>query len=80
MSKLFIEVSLQIAYVSGKEVWEVEEFIKSEVEAREISDTLKVTEQRQVPPRRVPSSSASALLVTEGGSTNISCAYCKGDH
>ena len=83
MSKLPAEVRLQIARVSVKEVWEVEELltvIKSEVEAREISDTVKVTEQRQVPPRRVPPSSASALLVTEGGNNKINCVYCKGDH
>ena len=59
MSKLPAEVRLQIACVSVKEVWEVEELltvIKSEVEAIEISDTVKVTEQRQVLPRRVPPS------------------------
>ena len=83
MSKLPAEVRLQIAHVSVKEVWEVEELltvIKSEVEAREISDTVKVTEQRQVPLRRVPPLSASALLVTEGGNNKINCVYCKGDH
>ena len=83
MSKLPAEVRLQIARVSVKEVWEVEEMltvIKSEVEAREISDTVKVTEQKQVTPRRVPPPTASALLVIEGGGSKISCVYCKGEH
>lgn len=64
-------------------MWEVEELltvIKSEVEAREISDTVKVSEQKQVTPRRVTPPTASALLVTEGGGSKISCVYCKGEH
>ena len=69
--------------VSVKEVWEEEELltvIKSEVEAREISDTVKITEQKQVTPRRVPPPTPPALLVTEGGGSKISCVYCKGEH
>ena len=43
------EVRLQIARVTNKDVWEVEKLlkvIKVEVEAREISDTIKVQEVR----------------------------------
>ena len=72
MSKLPYEVRLQIARVSVREVWEVEELmdvIKGEVEAREISDNIKVTERR--PPdtaniRKHPAATASTLLVREG--------------
>ena len=49
MAKLPSEVRLQIARVTNKDVWEVEELlqvIKAEVEAREISDTIKVHEVR----------------------------------
>ena len=45
MAKLPSEVRLQIARVTNKDVWEVEELlqvIKVEVEAREISDAIKV--------------------------------------
>ena len=83
MSKLPAEVRLQIARVSVKDVWELEELltvIKAEVEVREISDTVKVTEQKQVIPRKVPQPTASALVVTEGGSSKIICVYCKGKH
>ena len=71
MLKLPAEVRLQIARVSVKDVWEVEELltvIKAEVEAREISDTVQVTEQKPVTPRRGTQPTASALVVTEGGS------------
>lgn len=49
MSKLPAEVRLQIARVSARDVWEVDELlrvIKSEVEAREISDTIKINERK----------------------------------
>ena len=85
MSKLPSEVRLQIARVSVREVWEVEELmdvIKGEVEAREISDNIKVTERK--PPdtsniRKYPAATASTLLVREGNRRTI-CVYCKGDH
>ena len=85
MSKLPSEVRLQIARVSVREVWEVEELmdvIKGEVEAREISDNIKVTERK--PPdtsniRKYPAATASTLLVREGNG-RIICVYCKGDH
>ena len=83
MSKLPAEVRLQIARVSVKDVWEVEELltvIKAEVEAREISDTVQVTEQKPVTPRRGTQPTASALVVTEGGSGKVSCVYCKAKH
>ena len=80
MSKLPAEVRLQISRVSVKDVREVEELltvIKAVVEAREICDTVKVTEQKQVTPRRISQSTASALVVTEGSSSKIICVYCK---
>ena len=82
MSKLPPEVCLQIARVSVREVWEVEELmnvIKGEVEAREISDHVKVTERKQPDIRKYPAATASTLLVREG-SGRIVCVYCKGDH
>ena len=83
MSKLPAEVRLQIACVSIKDMWEVEELftvIKAEVEAREISDTVQVIEQKLVTPRRGTQPTASALVVTEGGSSKVSFVYCKAKH
>ena len=83
MSKLPAEVRFQIARVSVKDVWEVEELltvIKAEVEAREISNTVKVTEQKPVTPRRGTQPTASALVVTEGGNNKVNCVYCKAKH
>ena len=50
MSKIPPEIRLQIACVSVRTIWEVEELmnvIKGEVEAREISNHIKVTERKQ---------------------------------
>ena len=84
MSKLPPKVHLQIACVSVKEVWEVEELmnvIKGEVEAREISDHVKVTERKSdvANIRKYPAATGSTLIVREG-SGRIVCVYCKGDH
>ena len=49
MSKLPSDVRLQVARVTTKEVWEVQELltvIKGEVEAREIRDTIKINERK----------------------------------
>ena len=83
MSKLLAEVRLQIARMSVKDVWKVKELltvIKAEVEATEISDTVKVTEQKQITPRRGTQPTASALVVTEGDNNKVSCVYCKAKH
>ena len=58
MSKLPGEVCLQIARVPTKDVWDVNELlhvIKSEVEARELSDTVKVHNRRdqEAPTRKL---------------------------
>ena len=71
MSKLLPEVCLQIARVSVKEVWEVEELmnaIKGEVEAREISDHIKVTERKPdiANIRKHPAATASTYLASQG--------------
>ena len=58
ITKLPSEVRLQIARVTNKYVWEVEQLlqaIKAEVEAHDISDTIKVPEVRHsnIPCRNV---------------------------
>ena len=84
MSKLSSEVRLQVARVSARDVWDMEELlriIKSEVEAREISETIKTTDSK--PPdtsRRVNQATAAALVATERSLPRLNCIYCKGEH
>ena len=57
--------------------------LRTEVEAREISDRVKTTEIRNpLPPsqQRSSRSTASALVARESGSHSVSCAYCKENH
>ena len=84
MSKLSSEVGLQVARVSARDVWDMEDLlriIKSEVEAREISETIKATDSK--PPdmaRRASQVTATALVSTERNPTRLYCIYCKGEH
>ena len=84
MAKPPSEVRLQIAGVTNKDVWEVEELlqvIKAEVEAREISDTIKVHEVRHSDmPRKNVRPNASTLMMREHNPTGRECVYCKGGH
>ena len=83
MSKLPNDLRLRIARENRGEVWEMKklmETIKSEVEAREASEAVKVNMVKMTSVRgntRNPSSTANALVA---GSQNIQCAYCKGNH
>ena len=73
MAKLPSEVRLQIARVTNKDVWELEELlqvIKVEVEAREISDAIKVHEVRHSDmPRKNVQPTASTLMMREHNPT-----------
>ena len=86
MGKLPSDVRLQIARVTTCEVWDVEELlqvIKREVEAREISEGVKIHETKNIDSnkRNFPPT-ASALVVRDSRSsgTKKCCVYCKGDH
>ena len=51
MSKLPADVCLQVARATAKKEWEIKELsymIKAEVEAREISDTIKINGKKTV--------------------------------
>ena len=85
MSKLPSEVHLQIARVSTRDVWDVNELlhvIKSEVEAREISDAVKVQDRRghEAVSKRTVFPPTAAALVTRDSSHQIQCVYCKANH
>ena len=86
MSKLPSDVRLQVARVTAKEVWEVQEIltvIKAEVEAREISDTIKINERKGTDGymnRRFQSSICSCINSTGSPRGGIKCIFCKEGH
>jgi len=84
MSKLPSDVCLQVAKITGKEVWEIQELlgvIKEEGEARELSDAIKINEKgatERYTSHRHNASSASALFT--GAGERINCIYCRDNH
>jgi len=67
MSKLPTDVQLQVARVTAKDEQEIQELltaIKAEVEAKEINDTIKISERKPVdsyPSRRFHPPTAATL-------------------
>ena len=85
MSKLPLEVRLQVARLTTGDVWEVDEFlqiIKGEVVARKLSDVIRVNERNSQPlQRKPPFSTASALIANDhSGVRKVNCVFCKGEH
>ena len=90
MSKLPLDVRIQVARVMAKEAWDFQELlavIKAEVEAREISDTIKITKRKTVdnyPNRRFnlppPSTATLASQFRHGHSGGIKCIFCREGH
>ena len=87
MSKLPLEVRLQVARLTTEDVWEVEELlqlIKREVVARELSDTIRVNERNPQPPqqqRRPLVPTASSLVANDHSEgRKVNCVFCKEEH
>ena len=88
MSRLPAEVRLHVARVSTKDVWEINELLKviqAEVEAREMSDTMKIqeregTETTFTPKRGFSPGTANSLFAGSGDGSGIRCAFCNGKH
>ena len=86
MTKLQADVTLQIARITNKDVWKIEELlqiIKGEIEAREISDAMKTNERRstEVTPKGANLGTASSLVTRDQGSGNKThCVYYGEDH
>ena len=86
MGKLPSDVRLQIAKATTREEWDVEELlqvIKQEVEAREISEDMKIHKTKNIDSnKRNFTPTASALVVRDGhfSGNKKCCVYCKGDH
>jgi hypothetical protein len=89
MSKLPIEIRLEIARKSTGDVWKIEELletIKTEIEAREVSEGVQSSQQpskNSVPPYspRIPSAGAFMTFMTEDKTgKHIQCVYCKEFH
>ncbi len=78
MSKLPADVRLQIARVTTKDVWQIEEVLsvlKSEVQAREMSNNMK-TRDAAGTPRSKPPHSTGAFFAGD----KIRCVYCDAEH
>ena len=85
MEKLPQDVRLQIARVTTRDVWDIEELmqvIKSEVEAREMTEGIKINETRKLDnlSRKSAMPTTSSFLTKDGGSNERRCIYCKADH
>ena len=88
MSRLPAEVRLHVARVSTKDVWEINELLKviqAEVEAREMSDTMKIQEKKGTETTATPKSgfspgTANSLLARSGNESGIRCLFCNGEH
>ena len=88
MSRLRAEVRLHVARVSTKDVWETNELLKviqAELEAREMSDTMRIqekkgTETTPTPKRGFSPGTANSLLARPGDGSGIRCAFCTGEH
>ena len=86
MTKLPADVRLQVAQITNKDVWKIEELlqiIKEEVEATELSEGMKICESRvsENTHRRTSVPTTSALLVHDGNpSCKILYVYCKAEH
>ena len=88
MSRLPAEERLHVARLSTKDVWEVNELLKviqAEVEAREMSDTMKIQEKKGTETTPTPKGgfspgTANSLLARSGDRSGIRCAFCNGEH
>ena len=86
MAKLPSNIRLQIARITKRDVWHMDELlrvVKEEVEARDLSDSMKICESRgpDNPPRRLILPTASALLIRDSNTNRKpQCVYCKAEH
>ena len=86
MAKLPAIVRLQVARITNKDVWNIEELvqiIKGEVEAKEISDAMKTNYRRSTEANQRGLNLDTALsLVTrdQGSGKKKNCVLCGEDH
>ena len=81
MSKLPPGVRLQIARVTTKDVWQIEEVLnvlKSEVQGREMSSNLKIRDPSTLTRQRMHTTGAFFAGEQNGG--NIRCVFCDAEH
>ena len=93
MSKLPNAIRLEIARKATSDVWKIEDLldtIKKEIEAREASESVNVSEDKRKPPNHTqqqknsrPSPTASTLFSKQdqwNKTTQIRCVYCNDLH
>ena len=80
MAKLPSDVRVQIARCTTQDVWKIDallDIILKEVEARELSDSVKVSD----PDPRKPRTPSAQALATQGvPGKSITCVYCREHH
>ena len=54
--------------------------IKSEVEARELSEGIKISDSKNTETPRKGTLPTTAFITRDGGSNERGCVYCKADH
>jgi len=86
MAKLPLDVRLQIARTTTRHVWKIDELlhiIKGEVQAREISDAVKVNERKITDITQKGGGNfgtSASLTVGQQGPGRRKCVYCEEDH
>ena len=86
MAKLPYDIRVQLARVTSREIWSLKELLetlRTEVEAREDGDAVKVNESRPGMTNVAnPTRNTATALFSEAEevSTRNSCIYCTGDH
>ena len=86
MGKLPSEIRLRIARETKSSVWKIDELldvIKKEVEARELSEFVRASEEKGSKPTRKVFSTAKSLVANQQKPVNefkIQCVYCNRNH
>ena len=85
MAKIPTDVRVQIARKTTKDVWDINELLDAilhEVEAREISENVKIwsDNRKPSPGQSIKTPAAAALTTQDAHPKPIQCVYCKDYH
>ena len=86
MGKLPSDIRIQVARITRRAIWslgELLELLENEVEAREMGESIKITEDRSsyIPKKPFVKNTAATLCTdTVKSKTNISSVYCNRSH
>ena len=87
MSRMPAEITLQIARKTSQDVWEIDEImniILAEIEAREVSEKVRISEKGNDKLRskfNMPAGTTKAFVASTGSpKRSINCFFCNGEH